>query len=80
MINVGQIYKHPSGTTYRVDELLLSAEGYEETGALPQSVIYTQLQSGGYPAGTRYTRTVENFLRNFELSSERELPTDEWTK
>lgn len=68
MIKVREIYRHPSGTTYRVDELLWSAEGYEESGLLPEAVVYTQLQDGEImPTGTRYTRTVTNFLNNFEL-------------
>ena len=67
IIKVGEIYKHSSGTTYRIDELLWSADGYEESSILPEAVIYTQLEDGEImPIGTRYTRTVTNFLKNFE--------------
>jgi len=52
------------------DELLLSADGYEETGSLYEVVIYTQLKDGEVmPAGTRYTRSVANFSKNFVLKS-----------
>lgn len=68
MPKVGEIYTHNSGTTYRIDELLLSAENYETTGELPEAVIYTQLQDGEImPAGTKYTRTITNFMANFVL-------------
>ena len=67
-IKVGEIYAHSGGTTYRVDGLLWSAEGYEENGSLPKAVIYTQLEDGEImPAGTRYTRSEINFLKNFVL-------------
>jgi len=67
-IKVGEIYKHSSGTTYRVDELLLSADGYEQSGSLSEVVVYTQLEDGKVmPAGTRYTRSTNNFLENFVL-------------
>lgn len=67
-MKVGEVYRHSSGTTYRVDELLRSAEDYENTGELPEAVVYTQLQEGEVmPAGTRYTRTVVDFMANFVL-------------
>ena len=72
MIKIGETYKHSSGTTYHIDELIHSAEGYEESGLLPEAVIYTQLENGEVmPAGTRYTRTVSNFLENFVLVDEK---------
>jgi hypothetical protein len=66
MVKVGEIYQHSSGTTYKVDEILLSAENYEATSELPEAVVYIQLQDGEImPAGTRYTRTLDDFLKNF---------------
>ena len=68
MLTVGEIYKHSSGTTYRIDELLFSADGYEQSGSLTEVVIYTQLEDGKVmPAGTRYSRSTTNFLENFVL-------------
>jgi len=79
-IKVGEIYKHSSGTTYRINEILWSADGYEESGLLPEAIIYTQLENGkAMPAGTRYTRTATNFLKNFELIEER-LRDDNWER
>jgi hypothetical protein len=66
MVKIGEIYQHSSGTTYRVDEVLLSAENYETTGELPEAVVYTQLQDGEImPAGTRYVRSLNDFSKNF---------------
>jgi hypothetical protein len=66
MVQVGETYRHNSGTTYRIDEMLFSAENYETTSELPEAVIYTQLQDGEVkPAGTRYVRTLNDFLKNF---------------
>lgn len=62
-IVIGGIYQHYSGDTiYKVVEIVHSAERYEQTGKIGKNVIYTQLNDGKLPAGTRWTRSVKNFL------------------
>ena len=62
-INFGDVFKHLHGTTYEVDALVARAEGNEETGSLGLDVVYTQLDDGEVnPAGTQYTRSIEEFL------------------
>jgi hypothetical protein len=79
---VGEVYLHSSGTSYRVDAIIFSAEGYETTGELPKVVLYTQLDDGELClAGTRYTRSVQDFMNNFkkvatELSSSESADTE----
>ena len=65
-INVGGTYRHRSGIEYQVEKLLLDATGFESSGNLTPSVLYTQLQDGKFSKGTQYVRSVEDFLRNFE--------------
>jgi hypothetical protein len=72
-IVIGGIYDHVSGSTsYRVDEVLTRAEGYETGEPLTQDVIYTQLNDGEInPAGTRYTRSLGQFtLGTVEVNGE----------
>ena len=66
-VQIGEIYKHVEGLTYRVDELISDATGYEESGKVSQSVLYTQLDAGSYPVGTKWVRDSQDFFDNFEL-------------
>ena len=66
-IRLNGTYKHRSGMTYRVDELLHDATGYESSGRVTPAVLYTQLGDGSFPKGTRWTRSQEDFRKNFEL-------------
>lgn len=60
---IGGIYEHYSGTSYRVDAVVIRAENYEQTGTLTEDVLYTQLTDGKVnPAGTQYTRSKSEFL------------------
>lgn len=63
-IVIGGVYDHVSGSTsYRVDGVITRAENYETGGRLTQDVVYTQLDDGEVnPAGTRYTRSLGQFL------------------
>src|SRR5665213_4265874 len=56
---VGQRMDHIGGTSYTIDEVVLRAQSHERTGTLSPEAIYTQDVAGGYPAGTRYSRSVE---------------------
>lgn len=67
------VYRHPSGTTYRVDDLLIDTTGYEERHDLTRKVVlYTQLDKGEYPAGSRWVRSVEDFLSVFTYTGQKE--------
>lgn len=55
---VGRAIDHYAGTSYEVDEVLLNATGYERTGRLDPTAIYTQTVAGHNPAGTRYARSL----------------------
>ena len=59
--------RHDDGLTYRVDQLVHSADGYEEAGVLSGSirVIYTQLEQGSHPAGMQWDRDSEEFRKFF---------------
>ncbi len=65
-IVVGETYVL-DGIRYRVDGFAYDATGYRETGELVSSVRYTQLDDGGYPAGTRYSRAQREFEEQFSL-------------
>jgi len=82
---IGERYRHcgVSNIEYIVDNIVIDATGYEETGSLGKAVIYRQVVAGIYPVGTIYSRSVEDFLgqtvcegrlvNKFELVSERIL-------
>lgn len=63
-IIVGGIYQHCDGLKYRVEEVLLCTDGYEKNHSLSSSrrIIYTQLEDGSYPAGTRWDKSEKEFL------------------
>ena len=68
----GEFWQHRGGGIYRVEQIILSADGYETTGELPQRILYTQLQDGEVcKAGQRYVRSIEDFLNNFTKSEEK---------
>lgn len=56
---VGRTIDHCGGTAYEIDDVILRAQGWERTGELKPEALYTQIVSGEYPAGTRYSRSVE---------------------
>lgn len=68
----GEQYLHPEGIKYRVDSILLNATGYESGEELKLFVLYTQLDAGGYPAGTQWVREEKDFVDVFEMVVETE--------
>jgi hypothetical protein len=65
---LGRIYKHrEGGLEYRTIQTILDATGYEAAGNVKESILYEQLISGKYPAGTKWVRDTEDFLNNFDL-------------
>ncbi len=71
---VGRQIDHVEGTCYMVDEVIVRAQGYESTGNLEDDVIYTQIVAGGYPAGTRYSRTQDEILNGSVTITGEEVP------
>jgi len=73
-IVIGGTYVHkPSGGTYRVDNLIHDATGYETSGKVKihGTVLYSQLHEGEFPKGTQWTRAIEDFLRAFKQAKPR---------
>lgn len=64
---VGKTYRHKAGLLYRAEEVVLDATGYESGVQPHRIVVYTQLDPGDYPAGTRWVREEADFLKHFQL-------------
>jgi len=58
----GEIYVHCMGGQYRVEGFGQDATGYEEKSEVTQTILYTQLTAGKYPAGTAWSRSLEEFM------------------
>lgn len=69
-IVIGGRYRHIEGTEYTVEEVILDATNYEETGKLEKTVTYTQQVAGHYPVGTKYARRLGDFLGQTEHNGE----------
>lgn len=68
-IQLQTIYRHNAekGLLYRTLEFAHNATKYE-VGAQPTNVIiYEQIESGLYPAGTKWVREVKDFETNFTI-------------
>lgn len=67
-VSVGSVWVHiASGGRYRVTDCHEGADGYETKGDLIIRVGYVQLEDGTKrQAGSRYSRTVHDFLLNFK--------------
>lgn len=58
--------RHDAGLRYQVDDVRQSTEGYEHSHELGGMVVnYTQLEEGGYPAGTKWSKGEEGFRQFF---------------
>lgn len=67
-IQEGAVYVHPEGIKYRVDSVILDATSYE-SGQKPQPVVlYTQLDAGSYPVGTKWVREKQDFMNVFKIA------------
>lgn len=71
---VGKRIDHVEGTSYVIDDVVIRAQGYEKTGSLEDDAVYTQIVAGGYPAGTRYSRTEDEILSGTTFVDGREVP------
>ena len=58
----GEVYEHCMGGTYTFLGLQYDATGYEITGKVTQIARYRQDHDGGFPAGTEWTRNLEEFM------------------
>ena len=64
---VGQRYRYYiPPTEYTIKEIVTGATNEEETGEMPPTAIYEQDVSGINPIGTRYARTVRDFLSQIQ--------------
>ncbi|MCA9486662.1 hypothetical protein H6501_05440 [Candidatus Woesearchaeota archaeon] len=61
-----KIYKHNLNLRYRVEKILLDATGYEKGIEPKRVVLYTQLETGKFPAGTVWVREEQDFKENFK--------------
>ena len=65
-IEPGMVVRHDEGLTYRVEDTRRSTEGYEKTHELGGLVVnYTQLEDGGFPAGTLWSKSEAGFRAHF---------------
>ncbi len=67
-IKIGKIYQHTEGLLYKVIKFVLDATDYEKTRTVKKMVLYQQLKSGKYPAGTQWVREEKDFLEHFKQS------------
>lgn len=70
-VKPGQTWLHQGklGEPYTVEAVLPNATGYERTGQIGEPIIvYTQGYDGGYPKGTRWARSLTDFLGATEVS------------
>lgn len=58
----GDVFEHCMGGTYTYLRLQPDATGYEKTGEVKHLAQYRQEHDGGFPAGTIWTRDLEEFL------------------
>jgi ribosomal protein S18 acetylase RimI-like enzyme len=67
------------GLLYRINKVTPSTDGYEATHALNglRRVSYTQLEDGGFPAGTEWNKDETQFRENFTPHAEIETATIE---
>lgn len=67
----GMVVRHDpeGGLLYRVDGVALDTDGYESNHALNglRRVAYTQLEDGGYPAGSPWNKAETHFKANFTI-------------
>lgn len=63
----GMTVLHDDGLTYRVDKVVPSTDGYETAHRLSGllRIAYTQMEDGGYPAGTEWNKGGEEFRQFF---------------
>lgn len=68
VIAPGMVVLHDEGLTYQVDDVRRSTRDYELTHELGgMTVNYTQLENGGFPAGTKWNKDEEGFREHFTL-------------
>ena len=58
----GEVYAHCMGGTYTFLGIQHDATGYETTGEVTQLARYRQDHDGSFPAGTIWTRNLEEFM------------------
>ncbi len=68
-IERGLIVRHEEGLLYVVEDIRPSTTGYESTHDLGRMAVnYTQLQAGGYPAGSLWNKDETDFRAHFDLA------------
>ncbi len=70
-IEPGMIVRHDpeGGLLYRVDRVSPDTDDYEATHVLNglRRVAYTQLEDGGYPAGSPWDKSEDQFRAHFTV-------------
>lgn len=62
------VVRHDEGLTYQVEDVRHSTVGYELTHLIGGRVVnYTQLETGGYPAGTKWSKDEPGFRQYFSV-------------
>jgi hypothetical protein len=56
MVEIGKIYKHFKGKTYRVLDIVKDSDNFEI-----DMVIYEQLEESEWPIGTKWARDIREF-------------------
>ena len=70
----GDMFEHCMGGTYTFIGLQPDATGYEATGEVSYLAKYTQNYDGSFPAGTEWTRRLDEFLHGTTVLNGQTVP------
>ena len=78
-IKTGMVVRHDpeGGLLYRIDDVRPDTDHYETNHALNgiNRVAYTQLEDGGYPAGSPWSKDEAQFRANFTIVEDADTST-----